>query len=308
MGAARRGEEFETKDPGEFVHRLKSVAPPFQAHPTGPHFSVKVRIAPIEQLGAFVARVEQGDVVVEPMRDMVSINIPLAAGIEARSGLRFDALEPGSTAIGAPNEPLDLRFRVAAPLLVAHISAALFQSTIDESPHRVPEFRKLAPWSTEAAGLFRALSTFWRDAIRGEGNEHLEEERDAVVDEVARALIASAPPHDRSSWGAKRVVALGIDFIHDELCRPLTVADIARAARTSPRTLHRAFVDQIGISPMGYVQRERLHALRRFLLQAEPEQATVSDAARMFGFKHLGRLSAKYRSAFRESPSETLVR
>jgi AraC family ethanolamine operon transcriptional activator len=72
--------------------------------------------------------------------------------------------------------------------------------------------------------------------------------------------------------------------------------------------LHRAFVDQIGISPMGYVRRERLHALRRFLLQAEREETTVSDAARIHGFRHLGRLSNLYRDAFGESPSETLVK
>jgi len=307
MGAVR-GEEFETKDPGEFAHRLKSVAPPFHAHPTQLQFSAKVRIAPIEQLGVFVARVEHGDVVVEPLRDMFSINVPLAAGVEARSGLRFDAIEPGSAVIGMPGEPLDLRFRVAAPLLVAHISAALFQEAIDESRHRVPGFRKLAPWSTEAARVFRALSTYWRDAIRGEGFDHLEEDRDAVVQEVMTALIASAPPDDRSCWDAKRIVALGIDFIHDELARPLTVADIARAARTSPRTLHRAFLAQIGISPMGYVRRERLHALRRLLLQAERGETTVSDVARVCGLRHLGRLSTVYRNAFGESPSETLAR
>lgn len=307
MGEAR-GEEFETKDPGEFVHRLKSVTPTFHAHPTKSQFHAKVHIAPIERWGLFVSRVEHGDVAVEPLRDMVSINIPLAAGIEGRCGLRFDALEPGSMAIGVPGEPLDLRFRVAAPLLVANFSVALFQKAIDEPSHGASEFRKLPPWSAEAAQVFRTLSACWREAIRGGGPEHLEEERDAVVEEIATALIASAPFHDRSCWDAKRIVALGIDFIHHELARPLTVADIARAARTSPRTLHRAFVDQIGISPMGYVRRERLHALRRFLLQAEPGEITVSEAARKYGFRHLGRLSTLYRNAFRESPSETLLR
>lgn len=124
IGAAR-AEEFETKDPGEFVHRLKSmVTAPCQVHPTQPQFFAKVRIAPVERLGPFVTRVEHGDVVVEP------------------------------------------------------------------------EFRKLAAWSAEAAQVFRALSACWREAIRGGSAEQLEEERDAVVGEIAEALIASAPPHD----------------------------------------------------------------------------------------------------------------
>ena len=120
MGGPDPG-EFKTHDPAEFVDRLKSVPPPFGAHPTRSAFAASVRIAPIEQMGVFVARVQHGDVVVDPRHDFYSINVPLAGGIARRVGLRFEALEPGSVSVGAPGGSLDLRFRVAAPLLVARL-------------------------------------------------------------------------------------------------------------------------------------------------------------------------------------------
>ena len=95
-------------------------------------------------------------------------------------------------------------------------------------------------------------------------------------------------------------------FIRDEIARPLTVAAIAEAARTSARTLHRVFLDDQRLSPMAYVKRERLDAVRRRLLAADPAGLTVRRAAQDCGFSHLGRFSVLYRETFGESPSRTL--
>ena len=101
---------------------------------------------------------------------------------------------------------------------------------------------------------------------------------------------------------------MGIEFICDQLFRFLSVTDISRAAWTSSRTAHRAFVAELGVWPMAFVRRQRLQAARRHLLQTKPTETTGADAARTCSFTHFGRFSALYREAFREAPSETLGR
>jgi AraC-like DNA-binding protein len=46
--------------------------------------------------------------------------------------------------------------------------------------------------------------------------------------------------------------------------------------------------------------------VRTDLRLADPVRTTVADAARAWGFSHLGRFSAAYAARFGEYPSETL--
>lgn len=78
--------QFDSSNPHEVVTRLQSVAPPFEVRPTKADFGASVRVAPFSNLGLFMVRIRHGNVLVQPMRDMYSINIPLRAGIEWRVG------------------------------------------------------------------------------------------------------------------------------------------------------------------------------------------------------------------------------
>lgn len=88
---------------------------------------------------------------------------------------------------------------------------------------------------------------------------------------------------------------------------PVRVAQLARAAGVSVRTVHRAFRRQVGTSPIARIRDERLELARRQLLEAVPG-TTVTSVAFDWGFLHLGRFAAQYRSCFGERPSDTLRR
>jgi transcriptional regulator GlxA family with amidase domain len=88
---------------------------------------------------------------------------------------------------------------------------------------------------------------------------------------------------------------------------PVRVAQLARAAGVSTRTVHRAFRRQLGTSPIVRIRDERLDLARRQLLEAGPD-ATVTSVAFDWGFLHLGRFAALYRRCFGERPSDTLRR
>ena len=97
-------------------------------------------------------------------------------------------------------------------------------------------------------------------------------------------------------------VRLALDHIAAHLTEPLTVTGIAEAAGMSVRTLQRAFRDQLGVSPLAHVQKERLHAARADILGGD---SAISEIAFRWGFSHSSRFTAAYARLFGERPSQT---
>ena len=89
---------------------------------------------------------------------------------------------------------------------------------------------------------------------------------------------------------------------------PLYLSDLCRAAGVSERTLEYAFKQIMGVTPMTYLVRLRLHRVRRALLAATQGTTTVSAEALNWGFWHFGEFSRAYRECFGEVPSDTLRR
>lgn len=299
---------FDTSDPGQFVESLRPVTPPFAVVPTRAEFSARVRMLACPGLGLFTAKLHNGNVLVDELRNTYSINIPLGTGIDWRIGGKRRELALGTAAVGMPSEELDLQFHGRVPLLVANVDADLVRTYLGEDQPSVP--REISLRSSEGARLFRILNLYWTEGARAEsalGTEVvLEQMQQFVVESLLSAMPldsvrASARPE------ANRILILATEYIQETLCGSMTVASIAEAARTSSRTLHRVFLDRTGLSPMAYVKRERLNAARKRLLGADPGETTVTQAAREHGFAHMGRFSVAYRDVFRESPSETLL-
>ena len=86
----------------------------------------------------------------------------------------------------------------------------------------------------------------------------------------------------------------------------LTPESLARIACVSVRTLHAAFADQLGETPMAYVRRIRLGRVRSDLLHADAQRTRVTDVAMRWGFFHQSRFAQQYREQFGELPSVTL--
>jgi AraC-like DNA-binding protein len=86
------------------------------------------------------------------------------------------------------------------------------------------------------------------------------------------------------------------------------LSELCEAANVSERTLQYAFRDIIGMSPLTYLHRLRLHRARDELRQSEKESTTVTDIALNWGFWHFGEFSRAYKNCFGEAPSSTLKR
>jgi AraC family ethanolamine operon transcriptional activator len=135
--------------------------------------------------------------------------------------------------------------------------------------------------------------------------------RRSVEQECVRrvvALIAQSTAGDRSEcWSSnrERLVRRADDYMRACLGEPLSLLDLCQELGVSERTLHYAFQQVRGLSPMAYFRAFRLNAVRQELKTA-PDTATVQEIAQRCGFWHTGEFAAAYRRLFGESPSQTL--
>ncbi|GAA4832700.1 AraC family transcriptional regulator [Kitasatospora terrestris] len=118
---------------------------------------------------------------------------------------------------------------------------------------------------------------------------------DALADRGRAALLPSA---------LRRATAYCAEHAHE----PVSVSDIAQAARVSPRTLREGFRTHLDTTPLAYLRRVRLDRAHHDLTAVAAGHATgtVTDIACRWGFTHLGRFSADYRQAYGHPPSATL--
>lgn len=99
-----------------------------------------------------------------------------------------------------------------------------------------------------------------------------------------------------------------VQYIEANAASELTPELLARVGCVSVRTLHAAFQEQLGRSPMAYVREIRLSRVRAELLRSDPQKARVTDVAMRWGFLHPSRFAQQYRDRFSELPSVTLHR
>jgi len=95
-------------------------------------------------------------------------------------------------------------------------------------------------------------------------------------------------------------------FIDEYAGDPITLDDIATAARLSPRGLQAAFRRHLDTTPLAYLRGVRMERAHRDLQSAAPGDVSVAALAAKWGFTHLGRFAVEYRRRFGAPPSQTL--
>jgi len=129
-----------------------------------------------------------------------------------------------------------------------------------------------------------------------------------IANQVARRLVVS--PH-REGGQAQFIrepvptspeggLAPVMEWAVKRLREPLTVAELARQARMSPRTFARRFVKESGATPHRWLTHQRLEAAQRRL---ETTRDGIDDVAAACGFDSAMTLRHHFRRAFRTTPT-----
>jgi AraC-like DNA-binding protein len=142
------------------------------------------------------------------------------------------------------------------------------------------------------------------------------DERAAVQVEMVETLLATLgaargfePARtDHTRQSQTLVVKAAEDYALSHAHDRVYVTDLCRAAGVSERSLEYAFKEVMGLTPMAYLLRLRLHRARQALLAGTHGTTTVSAVALDWGFWHFGDFSRAYKDCFGELPSDTLRR
>lgn len=247
------------------------------------------------------------------------IQIPLAGAAEIDNHGGDVLTHRGRGSVLNPHRETRMRWREGCTQLLLQIDAKTLQNeaeTLLGTSLNAPVTFETAVDETRpaTANWVRKLKTCFglaeQNVVFGDSNPgtQMRVERELIGDFLSSQpsnisnLIASAP-------GAQANLYLrrAVQFIHANLSLPLSVADIASAANTTPRNLQLQFQAEFGLTPMRYLRQERLALARRLILETHGGEA-LGDIADRAGFSHFGRFSIAYRQQFNEAPRDTKLR
>ena len=248
------------------------------------------------------------------------VNIPAAGTMLAACRGRQAVGGPGRAVVYHPDRPAELTgWTEPAPVLALRIARGALQGKLEQLLDRPllhpPE---LALGMDVAAGRGAQWLALVRALADGLADENALIRQPTIAAPFTHSLLtgllmsASHPYRDEldspvrsAGLGAVRAARA---YIEAHAARPLSVADIARAAGVGVRGLQQGFQRALGMSPTQYLRHVRLHEAHRELTAADPAATTVAELAARWGFAHQGRFAAQYRQRYGVTPAQTLRR
>jgi AraC-like DNA-binding protein len=137
------------------------------------------------------------------------------------------------------------------------------------------------------------------DAARG-----LEQQ---LIDATVDCLSAGSTGKDTRYGRRNRGIMAGFEQLLQR-GHGRSMVEIYAALDVSERRLRNLCAEHLGMSPTAYDRRRRMSLARRALRLGALQMASVSEVARYYGFRNLGRFAVNYRAAYGEHPSATALR
>jgi len=282
-------------------------------------------MARISRLQLFVLRYgAQVEVKAPAFNDFALVHMSLKGCAEFECDSQRVCVPEGQVAIVAPKKNIRLWWEEGSEQLILKVPNALVRELQPPGTHcsqsrslrsgllRSPMFN--SQWGLLLQSLLQILAQPEDMAAHTAWIDHFE--RNIALFLLAQhepgASASSVGPHTGSAIesglglaaasAAQRMDALE-RYMRAKLCAPVALADLARAAGVSMRTLNMMCHRHHGMSPMDLLRNMRLDAAHA-VLQSRPD-ASVTETAFEFGFAHLGRFSAYYRQRFGMLPKHT---
>lgn len=233
--------------------------------------------------------------------------------LRASPGTRHWLSEVGGQAVGVfmPGDVHEAYYRPGA----LYATATLSMERLEEQAAKIGlvlDARQLAGTGISERGMERKrVEALRRRFDRVHSGFSADESLGEALLESLIGHLARRPRNLVGPCSVRRhglIVQRARSYIADHLEEPLSIDAIARAAFTSHRTLHRAFVDVLDETPQSYVRKLRLNRIRRELADEREARCSITIIANRWGIGELGRLSGWYRELFGELPSQTLAR
>ncbi|MCU0249449.1 MAG: helix-turn-helix domain-containing protein [Vicinamibacterales bacterium] len=243
-----------------------------------------------------------------PRRKGSSVNgVPLRPGsmwaAEAGAEVAF-VVNPGFESVSAAFTPDEMQAHFQGRQREANLAMPKGAEILQRDPAAVRRFftwgKRLVTTAERRPELFNDR----RDTRVAAEAELLE----ALIGALSATTGSRLPRRDDTRRAQSRIVKDAEECALAHMGARLYVTDLCTAAGVSERSLEYAFKGIMGMTPVAYLTRVRLHRVRQALLAATSGSTTVSVEALNGGFWHFGEFSRAYRDCFGELPSETLRR
>ncbi|MDV6332087.1 helix-turn-helix transcriptional regulator [Asticcacaulis sp. 201] len=162
----------------------------------------------------------------------------------------------------------------------------------------------------KARVLSRLISTLCSDAFTFQSRDLSPSLQHRLVETFSHLLLESIPHRysDRmqttKAGPMPNYLRLARDYMQREARNNPSMADVAKAANISVRTLETSFRAHLDVTPHAYLRTMRLKMTRQALMEGR-DGRSIADVAAAHGFPHAGRFAQYYTELFGESPSET---
>lgn len=314
-------QSHRTADPAALEEALGPVVGPVDVKASRRRgFEAELRVGRLSRVGLFSLRMNATAIRVAPGRPYVALTLPLSGAFEVREAGRYSGYRTGVAHLLEPGTSFDVR---SVSAVSSHSLALVIDRSLVETHLRASggadagelllRSPRLSTANGPSAGLLRYLRFVWRELQRESTPLRIprlarEAEEMLAAMFVEAYLFADPQQRVRSGDGHAAALRRAEEFLAAQIESPVSLAEVAKLAGVSTKTLTRIFRKQHGVGPMAFLRRQRLEAVRRDLLAAERGEVTVTGVALRYGFDHHGRFAASYREAFGELPSETLSR
>lgn len=226
--------------------------------------------------------------------DWLVLNTVDGAGRIAVQGHPAVVTAPGDVVVIRPGVPHDYGTAPTASgdeglwsLQFAHVHPRPEWLTWLEWPEPVPGVRRVRTGGEARRRIAEALS-----AADGYGRSDLRQATMFAVNAVEAALLWCTTSDPGAGALDPRVLD-AMETMAASLAAPITVVELARRAGLSPSRFGHLFAEQVGVSPMRYLERQRMR-LAEQLLDLTPR--TVAEVARTVGFTDPLYFSSRFRA------------
>ncbi|ESQ92725.1 hypothetical protein ABAC460_02530 [Asticcacaulis sp. AC460] len=158
--------------------------------------------------------------------------------------------------------------------------------------------------------LARLIATLCSDAFTFQSRHLSPTLQQRLAETFSHMLLESIPHRYSERMQAPKAgpmpnyLRVARDFMHREARRNPSMAEVAKAANISVRTLETSFRTHMDVTPHAYLRTIRLQMAHQ-ALQDVRDTRPIAEVAADHGFPHAGRFAQYYANLFGEAPSDT---
>lgn len=308
---------IDSRNADELAEAMSLVAPDVQIAGAGRgtfHGACELRRTP--RAGLMRAVIGEAKVAQLPPRQFYSVMFVPEGQFETRDDGRQNTCSDGALHLLGNESAFDARSHTGSEALVVNLDAPLVDEHLaawaehDAAPDcSTSRILDMGPQATtcfveHARFLWRALgvdSPAWQTPFA------LAEAEDLFANLLLEMWKGSSDDSRRTRRATARGIARAEAYLASHVTEPVSLAELARVAQVSPRTLSREFQARHGMSPIAFLHQRRLDTVHQALHHADAGETSVTDVAMRHGIRHLGRFAGDYRRRFGERPSQTLA-